>query len=922
MFQERKEPMNKKCIATCVFLTLFASASGGSLRTWCGPSGEQDWSAATNWVDNIVATGDDVAYFPQNSAYHSNNTGKRRYYFKVTPPLDFTGVILTTNEFAAKDFYSNNENYNQSFLATVELTVGSDATWTVSGDGGVIATPGIESRIAPSFAGVVNVKKGGEFTVPGNLNSAVRFIGAGTLKLSKGHQFAQAESFAGNVVLPQGESVSGAGLAALQSSSVRLSDGQTLSFDADGLAMRPVTPIESFAVAPEKWTFNGTTYAEGNLPSGPFNPLPPYVLNGELYLTDEPAQIHSAWYTNRMFRVTDDWGMRFTYWPELPSDTRITQELRADGKTRKQCHSGNFAIIFSGSSPVNIGHKTESDIVLADNAYGFVFDLYRSDPRPKIMWMAKSVRTKYRSMYEEDMDIKLNAAMDVTVSMIRGIMTVTLEQNGKSASYSHDFTSMHKKISNGAYVGFAAYTSWWGDDKTVPWARNRISNFSGWCRVDAEGPGWSEIDNAADFSIHNPDKWSHRKVTRTSGTTETTNNATLFVDDGIQMTDSVSNNASVIISESHFGNMSRPMCFKYRFETAQPYRQRDAHAYISFLLGINNSSTFSWPTTWDGSFYRSTFGNWSKGLDLEWDVNYGYHNLRYCYHDVSTGGISASSVSDSFLSIGSTLAAATFSPAKYICADLIWSPSGSLKFVASISAMDQSAEGRAGYRIWNGFDEINAYSDFTNRNLSIGVAASCREGSYAAITLKELKVLKMNAAVGGNVSEVTLPAGASSSIKAGNAVDGQILPVMTIGRLDLDADSSLAVMPESTCTKVNIGSVISDGATIVASEGATVTLEGDCTFESEPESVGLTLVGDVVLGGDISLTIPASWKEFRGGPVVVLEGSEMKETLSLDVSRIVVNDANGVIDSSRYILTVSDNRLLVDFRNGLSVVIR
>ena len=84
----------------------------------------------------------------------------------------------------------------------------------------------------------------------------------------------------------------------------------------------------------------------------------------------------------------------------------------------------------------------------------------------------------------------------------------------------------------------------------------------------------------------------------------------------------------------------------------------------------------------------------------------------------------------------------------------------------------------------------------------------------------------------------------------------------------------------------------------------------------------MTLVGDVVLGGDISLTIPASWKEFRGGPVVVLDGSEMKETLSLDVSRIILNDANGAIDPSRYILTVSDNRLLVDFRNGLSVVIR
>ena len=37
--------MNRKHIATGIFLALLASASGGALRTWCGPSGEQDWSS-------------------------------------------------------------------------------------------------------------------------------------------------------------------------------------------------------------------------------------------------------------------------------------------------------------------------------------------------------------------------------------------------------------------------------------------------------------------------------------------------------------------------------------------------------------------------------------------------------------------------------------------------------------------------------------------------------------------------------------------------------------------------------------------------------------------------------------------------------------------------------------------------------------
>jgi hypothetical protein len=286
---------------------------GGELRTWCGPSGAQDWSASTNWVDGLVATLDDTAYFPQNSAYHEKNQGKRRYWFKVTPPADFTGVVLTTNEFAASDFYQSNEYYNQSFIPTVELEVENGASWTVSGDGGVIATPGIESRIASTFRGVVEVKKGSEFTLPGTLNPAVRFIGAGTLNLSGGQQLKQAERFAGSVILPRSDSVTGASLAALQSATLRLADAQTIAFDPDELAMRPVLPIESFADEPGKWTFNGTAYAEGNIPSGPFNPLPPYVQDGELWLTDEPAQIHSAWYTNRMFRIVDDWGMSFRY---------------------------------------------------------------------------------------------------------------------------------------------------------------------------------------------------------------------------------------------------------------------------------------------------------------------------------------------------------------------------------------------------------------------------------------------------------------------------------------------------------------------------------------------------------------------------------------------------------------------------------
>ena len=921
---------NKAQVIKTLFTALIVSVSsyiyGGALRTWCGPSGEQDWSAATNWVDQLVAKTNDTAYFPQNNAYHVNGTGKRRYWFKVAPPADFTGVILTTNEFTSGDFYGASSYYNQSFVPTVELEVGSGAEWTVSGDGGVIATPGIEARIGQDFRGVVEVKKGSAFDLFDTLNSAVRFIGAGTLNLSDGRQLQQAERFSGSVVLSQGVSASGANLAALQSASLSLSDGQTLSFDATDLAMRPVVPIESFADAPGKWTFNGTTYAEGNIPSGPFNPLPPYVQDGELWLTDEPAQIHSAWYTNRLFRVFDDWGMSFRYWPELPSGTRVTSEKRADGKTRSQCISGKFGVLFSGNSPVNIGNSAGSEISLAENAYGFVIDLYRSDPQAKIQWMTKSSAVKYRSMHEDELGIKLNAAMDITVSMLRGVMTVTLEQDGKSASFSHDFTSMQRKFSNGMYVGFAAYTSWWGDDKAMAWARNRISNFSGWSRSDAEGPGWVEIENAADFSICDQEKWSHRKVTRTSSTTETTNNATLFVDGGIKLTDSVASNASVVISKTSFGNLSAPMRFKYRFKSYDPYWEEDANAYISFLLGQNNISTLGAAAKWLGdegkNYYRNYFGTWGQGVDLVWDANYGRQTFSYSYHTTAGKRVSYEAPDESFGATSSTLIAATFPPEKDICADLVWNPSGSLKFIGSVGAKDLSKEGRSGYAIWRGLDEKDRYSEFTNMNFSVGITAMCRETSYASIMLEEMKITRMNAVAGGNVPKIIVPANAAATIKAGEAVPGQSLAVMNVERLELSEGSSLGVMPESNSTKVGISSVSSAGATLAAAQGAKLSLVNELSITSAPDEVGLVVSGDISFGSSLTISIPVSWKKYRADPITVIDASGAADAFSGGVAGITFVDADGIVDSGKYELSVKDGKLLLDFRKGMTVIVR
>ena len=907
-------------ISKTIAISLIAFAMlpcAAAVRTWCGPSGEQDWNAATNWVDEAVPTGADTAYFPHNAAYHSNNTGRRRYWFKVTPPTDFTGTILTTNEYWSVDGQSLSY-LNRSFRTKLELGVADGAAWTVAGDGCVMVTDGIASRFSSDFRGTIEVRAGDTFTPPAALAGSVRFVGAGTLALASGAQLAQAEAFAGTILLPSSESVSGATLAPLQSSTLQLADGQTLTFDADALALRPITKIESFADAPEKWSFNGTAWADGNLPSGPFNKAPPYVQDGELWLTDEPAQIHTAWYTNRIFRLTDDWGMSFTYWPELPSGTRITTEARADGKTRGHCISGYFGVIFSRTSPTNVGSRaSDGSVTLAGNARGFVFDLYRDSPQAKVMWMAESNYNTYRSMLESELGgIKLNAKMDIIVSMVKGEMTVTLKQDGKSATFSHDFSYIGTRASEGCYIGFGGSSGWWGDEYAVPWVRNRISNFRAWYRDETDGAGWETIDNASSFVIDDSSKWTHNKIIWTSATTAITNNAALFAADGVHLTDSAATNCAFIISRASPPKRSAPLCFSYRFTTADPVWTATADGPVAFLFGSNNSSTTSNGAKWDVSH----FGNWTSGLDWIWNVNTGEISLNY-----TTGGGSRTSVaaSDPIGSLGNSAVAAMRSPAKDLRADFVWNPNGTFRAFASIAACDHTGDGRCGSRTYTGLSAKTDYDTFTNRaDWSVGVKAACRSKSYAAITLTELSIKRLAAAIGGEAGAVNVPAGASATINAGDAIEGQTAPVLSLGALDLGAGATLTIRPESSQTRVKVAAVESSGATLAAANGATVLLGDSLTIDATPASAGLTLTGNVVCGESLSLVVPDSWRRYRNGPIVAIDASGISGSFGVDPANVTVATENGTLSTSRYSVSVWQKKLLLTFGKGFSFIVR
>ena len=901
--------------AAAVFIAA-ESSFAGSLRTWCGPSGEQDWSAATNWVGGAVATGDDSAYFPMTAVASSSGMGKRWYSFKITPPAEFAGTILTTNELHSSDGMSSTYQ-NRSFRPKVELGVVEGASWTVAGNGCVVATTGLAARISEAFSGEIEVRAGDTFSPPATLGGGVRFTGAGTLVLPSGAQFAQAEAFAGTIMLSSSGSFSGATLAPLQNSTLHMADGQSLSFDASSLAMRQISKIDGFADDPGKWSFNGTTWASGNLPSGPFNPNPPYVRDGELWLTDEPAQIHTAWYTNRTFSLTDDWGMSFTYMPELPDGTRITTELRADGNTRSQTLCGYFGILFSRASPTNVGSRSSSGYVsLANDAYGFIIDLYRSSPQAKVMWVSESNYGDSRSMWESETGIRLDRKMDVTVAMIRGEMTVTLAQNGKSASFSHSFAkALETMAAGGCYIGLGGESHWWGDGNSVPWVRSRVSNFRAWYRDETDGPGWAPIDNAASFDISDSTRWNYGKAIWTSDSEKTDRSDTLFASDGVQLTDADYSNCAYILSKAYPPKRSEPLCFSYRFRTSDPNWTSTADGVITFFFGSNFANTQSNGATLNNSH----FGNYGKGLDWIWEVNGGTTSLNYSYHKDARNSLASAGT---FGGLASRDVAAMKSPEKDLRADIVWNPNGTFKAFTSIAARNRTGEGRCGSVTYTGLDEKTNYATFTNReDWSVGVKSFCRSKAYAAITMTDMTIKRLAAAVGGEAFAVEVPEGASSSIVAGSAKDGQSAPVLSVGALDLGAGATLTIAPESAQTVVNVGSVTSAGGMLAAANGAEVRVGDALTIAPGTMSPGLTTTGNVVFGERLSLSVPNSWRKSKG-EVVAIAANGISGSIAIDPAKVTVSSEGVAIPGDRCRVSVKQNRLLLNFERGFVLVVR
>jgi hypothetical protein len=481
--------MKNSCIPTSAALAAacaLAATLAGPARadsTWVGPRYSTDpaaWNVATNW-DGGVPTGSAKASIPYEI---SNN-----HVLHFTPPLDFTGEIAGGRDGSTWDI---------RLPTYLRLTVLDGATWTVGGNGHLIATEGIAPRIASTFTGTILVPPGMAFTAPSTLNKNVEFTGKGTLTLTTTNQLSHISGFSGTLVWdgPEGASLTPQDLAVLNQRGIRLGNGASIALRDRFLAINGTHEIPDWSAAPADWSFNGATSAQSS--EHTFTDTVPHVnADGSLALVDDAAQVHTAFYNGRKFMMHDSWGIHFRWKPDgtLPG--------KYAGRTQEWC--GIFGV-YLAAAPTECG---TSCFQPAGRGHGFGVDYLGGVAKAGWQLNQSNIPVNMNAATLDaiaaGIDLKRESEVDVTCQ--NGTLTVTITQGDAMFSIQRPTFNQNKTLStmpDGYYVGIAASSYYYSDNSSyVPMATHTISDFNGWYRARS-AHGWQDVaDSVYPFTASN-----------------------------------------------------------------------------------------------------------------------------------------------------------------------------------------------------------------------------------------------------------------------------------------------------------------------------------------------------------------------------------------------------------------------------------
>ena len=916
--------MKKFCLVAALAAGFAAGAQASSL--WTGRALTGDWGDAANWSGGVPAANGEACFY--------RPTGTN-FVLSVTPPASFTGTVVVSNNLAG----ASGESYlNSRFHLMLSLGGAEGAQWKVKGNGHLVATAGLAARIDPSFAGLVEVRKDVAFAAPATLGANVAFIGAGELALASTAQLPQARAFAGRVILPGGDVVvKDTGL--LADRDLTLADGQTLTLDAADMAFGTIRRFD-FAHDAGQWSYNGTAWRVGTLPTGPYSPEPPYVReDGVLMLTDDPAQVHTVWYTNRLFRATDDVGASFTWTPNLPADSRIVKA------GRRQVQSGNLSIVFQSVSPTNVILPTSPTQAMERNnqatkCWGLTMYTYGGEQNAHWSWIVNGSKPGLtESLRDRTTEISLAKPIDFTVHLSKGVMTVTMVQGGKSMSLRHDFRTAFEVLNaGGMYFGLGGSSDTWGDsDASVatPWIRHEISGFRGWYRDPLEG-GWEPIADEEKYTTFNETNWDiKRHVSNGNGRSShdtLTGNACLDADGGFSILPTDYYAQTTAFSRSTVPK-NKPLRYAMEFDSTANLPKGNWQGMSFMPLGSNNGVD-----GWDGyansgagwKFFSSGVGGCLYGFAFQWNIYNGSGEWTYGWVFGKTE-IPATRTNV----VGPTYAAGAVSRTdsgrgatpKDVRYDFIYDPRGTFTQILSTDPANTANSANGGcfegaFQVpagWmEGFEKWK-----TERSSVIGFRGQCASTDIYTLKFRKFRLLQMTSAQAGDFAgRICVPSGAAASVAAGGLMDGQTAEVVSFGTAELATGATLSVKPAGAATKVSVAKVVSAGdATLAATAGAEVRV-GEIELTGAGTGTGLALDGAVTLGDALTLTVPAGWRDTRPASVTVVDASGATGGFALAPADVVVRDADGALPSGKYTLSVRSNRLVISFAQGTCILFR
>lgn len=865
-----------------VLFVLCAFSAGALLAdvtTWIGPSGSADWNEPENWDNGVPADDGDANFAPRTGT-------ETRYWVKVSPPSAFVGRILTSNEMSKA----------VGFKSIVELEVGKNAAWTISGNGTVVATPGIGARIGSDFVGEIEVPFGTTFEDADTINAAVSYVGAGNLVLSSVDRADEIEGFVGKVVLPSGVVVPTAS-SFLQGRGLSLANGTTVSLSDELLAYGAVKEISDWG-EPGMWSLNGRTLAPGP-EDYPYNQGPASVLaNGDLMLVDAPTQLRSAFYTNRVFHISDSWGCSFIWTPELPNPSIVT---RHGGK---QDVSGDFIVGIQAKSATNVS-SADNYRNPVDEMYGFKLYTYRSGNKPSVTWIHGQARSTDDYLHEKGLNgISLAKPIEFHVSFCEGMMYVTLVQDGKSRSFSHSFSTF--MAGRGVWFGVGGSSDSWNNYDNVPWNTFRLSEFRGWYSSEDAGDGWTDI---ADQSKYYPFNETHWHLIQNDPDTHT--GADCVGPDGtFEVIADKGNYASLAVSKL---NMSIDKRYLITFSA-------DWGAIGGSGAGYGMLFGFCKPSWEAAQFDASKIKPGSTSLSLDADYGYGL-TWTHSYKDDYLQGVCRYDASKTTSSSKLNSPVPLKSNAR---ADYRIRYDGNGHSTVSLATRRPNAEGAYAKMDWSvPADKFSAFKTKTSSSLKCQnnvmhmVFRGGTHGSDLNLYFKTVLgslVIKEYAA--NNNLWVGSPIFVADNAAASLNVDSaeQVTPAATVANVNLGAGASLSVSSAKVAFKsVTVGGV----ATMSANAGASVVL-GTVVLTGTLGANTLNLTGDVDFGETLDLVVPESWLKFKGssGVLIAAPGARYPESI-----RLLTDD--GVDHTEAFNIKVSNGNLSVTVvKKGLIMMVR